>query len=103
MPPTRFTAREPDRACEQVSYHSSNYILEHLATGSQVRHDLLQPIVLVFVLSEPLRLSRKQTGILLPSVKVDRLSDPRLAADIGNPCAHVALLVDESRLRGGLL
>jgi hypothetical protein len=38
--------------------------LQHLAVQGQIRHELLQPAVLVFELLQPLHFGRQQPGIL---------------------------------------
>ena len=50
--------------------------LQHLPIQRQVRHNLLQPAVLVFDLLQPFHLRRQQPGILLLPVEIGRRSDP---------------------------
>jgi len=97
--PIRCTSREPVRARDQASDLSPDHVLKHLAIQSQVRHDFLQPGVLILELLQPLHLGRQQTGILLLPIEGGRLADPGLPTDLGNRRAFLALL-DDKRLLG---
>src|SRR5690606_13440631 len=75
----------------QASELSLDDVLQHLLVERQVRHDPLQPAVLLLELPQPLHLRRHQTAVLRLPIVVRRLADPRLAADLLHRRAFLAL------------
>ncbi|MBG6210077.1 hypothetical protein IWQ49_004756 [Labrenzia sp. EL_126] len=80
-------------------YISTNNVLKHLAVQCQVRHDLLEPVILVFQFSQELHLRRQQTRLFLFPVEIRRLADPSFPAQIRDRLAVFTLLDDERFLR----
>lgn len=62
---------------------------------SQIRHDLLQPGVLLLDLAQTLHLRRQHARVLLLPIEVGRLADPWLATDLRGRRSIVTLLEDE--------
>lgn len=106
-PPSLHTSREPVHATAPASELSPHNIRSHaladrwrshghhLPVERQVRHDPLQPRVLVLKLLQPPHLVGQQPTILLLPGKIGRLADPGLPTDLGNRRAFLALLQDE--------
>src|SRR5262244_659148 len=81
----------PVAASGQASKLSADYVLQHLLVERQVSHDLLQLAVLLLELTQSLHLRRHQPAVLLTPIVVGRLADPRLATDLTDCCAFLAL------------
>jgi len=60
----------------QASELSLDEVLQHLTIERQVRHDLLQPDILLFKLAQPLHLRRHHAGLLLLPIGVGRPAIP---------------------------
>jgi transposase len=69
------------------------------AMALQPIHDLLQPAILVLERLQPTHLVRQQAAISLLPVEICHLTDPRLATDLRDRRAFLALLQDERLLR----
>ena len=90
--------RQPACASGQTSKLSADDVLEPLLVEAQIGDNLPQLTVLVLELLEPAHLGRQQTVILLVPIKVSRLADPGLAADIHHRHTVGALLVNKRLL-----
>jgi hypothetical protein len=96
---SRPTSRRQACVSGQASELSADHVLQHFPVERQLRDDLLQPRILVRESLQPPHLVRQQPAVSLLPVEVSRLADPRLAADLGNRSAFLALLQDERLLR----
>src|SRR5262249_26285986 len=85
-------------ASGQASKLSADHVLQHLLGKRQVSYDLLKLAVLFLELTQSLHLLRHETAVLLAPIVVGRLADPRLAADLTDRCAFLALPQDEGNL-----
>ena len=100
--PSPLTIHQPVPVCGQASELSADDVLQHLPIQSQVRHDLLQPAILVLQRLQPTHLVGQQPAIALLPVEVGRLTDPCLAADLRNRRSFLALLQGERLSRASV-
>ena len=97
--PSLHTSRERVYASVPASELSPHDILQHLTVQRQVGHNPRQPCVLVLELLQPAHLVGQQPTIPFLLGKVGRLSNTRLAKNLGNRRAFLTLLQDECLLR----
>lgn len=72
-------------------------VLKYFLAQGQVGNDFLEPVILVFQLSQALHLRRPQTRVFLALVEIGRLAEPGFPAQVNNRLA-VFLLLDDKRL-----
>ena len=98
--PARSNVRDPPcAAVGQASKLSADHVLQHRLVERQIRHDLLQLAVLFLELAQPFHLRWRQASVLLASIVVGRLANPRLATDLAHRRVFLSLPQNEGNLR----
>ena len=89
----------PNAGCAEKALVDLDLPLEGTIVLRQFGHDLLQPTVLILKGLQPTHFVWQQPAVSLLPVEVSRLTDPRLAADLRDRRAFLALLQDKRLLR----